>query len=263
MALYRKTTSLSKIYRGSTEVNKIFRGQTQVYSSAPVYPYLTDDLILSLDATDSNSYPGTGTTWTDLANNVTFTLTNGTYSSNNGGYINFNGDGWAASNSNIQVGSQSFTMEFWIRPTSATQNQYANILDFEHSGPNTVTGGFVVQQASTNQNNFYWGWYHGSGFYSDGDSTKITLSVNSWTHFVIVKDGATSYFYVNGSVQSGATWTAAASTYVDNAQPVYVGRYAHGTYRNIKADYGAVRVYAKALSSSEVSSNYTNTNSNY
>lgn len=263
MAIYRKTTELSKIYRGNTEINKIYRGQNQVYSSAPVYPYLTEDLILSLDVTDSNSYPGTGTTWTDLANSVTFTLYNTTYNSGNGGHLSFNGStSYAQSNSNIQVGSQSFTMEFWIKPTSSTQDQYANILDFEHSGPNTVTGGFVVQQASTSNNNFYWGWYHGSGFYSDGDSGKVTLSVNSWTHFVIVKDGATSYFYVNGSVQSGATWTAAASTYVDNAQPVYIARYGHGG-RFLEADYGAVRVYAKALSSSEVSSNYTNTNSNY
>ena len=46
-------------------------------------------LVLALDAADRNSYPGSGTTWTDLSgrgNNGT--LTNGpTYSSVNGGSI--------------------------------------------------------------------------------------------------------------------------------------------------------------------------------
>ncbi len=33
---------------------------------------VTDDLSLCLDAGDSSSYPGSGTTWTDLANGIVF-----------------------------------------------------------------------------------------------------------------------------------------------------------------------------------------------
>jgi hypothetical protein len=36
MAIYRKTTELSKIYRGNTEISKIYRGQNEVYSA--VFP---------------------------------------------------------------------------------------------------------------------------------------------------------------------------------------------------------------------------------
>jgi hypothetical protein len=54
---------------------------------------VSSDMLLYLDAGNSASYPGTGTTWTDLspnANNATG-LTGTTYSSLNGGYLSFNG----------------------------------------------------------------------------------------------------------------------------------------------------------------------------
>lgn len=54
---------------------------------------VTNGLILALDAGDRNSYPGSGTSWTDLSGNGNHgTLVNGpTYSSTNGGSIVFDG----------------------------------------------------------------------------------------------------------------------------------------------------------------------------
>jgi hypothetical protein len=54
---------------------------------------ITNGLVLNLDAGNSASYTGTGTTWTDLsgsANNGTL-INSPTYNSSNGGYFNFNG----------------------------------------------------------------------------------------------------------------------------------------------------------------------------
>ena len=54
---------------------------------------VTDGLVLALDAGNVKSYPGSGTTWTDLSGRGnTGTLTNGpTYSSANGGSLVFDG----------------------------------------------------------------------------------------------------------------------------------------------------------------------------
>ena len=54
---------------------------------------VTDGLVLCLDAANSKSYPGSGTSWADLSgNSYNGTLTNGpTYSSDNGGSIVFDG----------------------------------------------------------------------------------------------------------------------------------------------------------------------------
>ena len=52
---------------------------------------VTDGLVLALDAGNTKSYPGSGTTWTDLSRiRANGTLTNGpTFSSNNGGTLCF------------------------------------------------------------------------------------------------------------------------------------------------------------------------------
>ena len=53
---------------------------------------ITNGLVLYLDAANKNSYPGSGTTFTDLVNSVTVSLVNGpTYSSSDGGYLSFDG----------------------------------------------------------------------------------------------------------------------------------------------------------------------------
>ena len=54
---------------------------------------VTNGLVLALDAADRNSYPDSGTTWTDLSGNGSNgTLINGpTFSSVNGGSIVFDG----------------------------------------------------------------------------------------------------------------------------------------------------------------------------
>jgi hypothetical protein len=56
-------------------------------------PIVTDGLVLYLDAGNSNSYPGSGTTWSDISGNgYNGTLTNGpTFNSANGGGIVFDG----------------------------------------------------------------------------------------------------------------------------------------------------------------------------
>jgi hypothetical protein len=51
---------------------------------------VTTGLVLSLDAGNPASYPGSGTTWTDTISSIPFTLNNSpAYSSNNGGYLEF------------------------------------------------------------------------------------------------------------------------------------------------------------------------------
>ena len=53
---------------------------------------VTDGLVFYVDSGNDKSYPGTGTTWSDLIGSNDGTLTNGpTYDSANGGSIVFDG----------------------------------------------------------------------------------------------------------------------------------------------------------------------------
>ena len=64
---------------------------------------IEDGLVLCLDAGNKLSYPGTGTTWTDLAGSNNVTLTNGpVFGNNNGGSIGFDGSNDYAKNDSRQ-----------------------------------------------------------------------------------------------------------------------------------------------------------------
>ena len=90
-------------------------GQLVISSSSIV----TSGLVLNLDATNPASYPGSGTTWTDISgsgNNAT--ITNGSYDSANGGSIAFNGTTTGVYYTVI-ANSGDFTCEIWAKQTSA------------------------------------------------------------------------------------------------------------------------------------------------
>ena len=73
-------------------------------------------LILCLDAANRKSYPGTGTTWTDLINSNTASLDTPTYSN---GTLNFSGIyDIVSSNYNLTLGS-SFSISLWLKHTNS------------------------------------------------------------------------------------------------------------------------------------------------
>ena len=93
---------------------------------------VTDGLALCLDAGNTKSYSGSGTTWNDLSGNGnTGTLTNGpTYSSDNGGSIFFDGTNDYVSLVDNLGDPQQFTIEFWAYPTQLnfdSNNNYRRI----------------------------------------------------------------------------------------------------------------------------------------
>jgi hypothetical protein len=88
---------------------------------------VTSGLVLCLDAANPKSYPGSGTTWTDLSGNGNNgTLVNGpTYSSVNGGSIVFDGSNdYISTAYSIGTVSQQ-SISCWI---SKTNLQYSLIL---------------------------------------------------------------------------------------------------------------------------------------
>ena len=86
---------------------------------------VTSGLVLALDAGNTKSYPGTGTTWTDLSGNSnTGTLISSpTFSSVNGGSLTFNGstnyvDCGNATNLQLYTG----TIAAWIKASSGNSS---------------------------------------------------------------------------------------------------------------------------------------------
>jgi hypothetical protein len=89
---------------------------------------ITQNLVLCLDAANSKSYPGSGTTWTDLSGNGNNgTLANGVgYNSGNGGSLVFDGvdDYVSLTSADLRFGgSNSYTFDFFIKVPHSTTNQ--------------------------------------------------------------------------------------------------------------------------------------------
>ena len=99
---------------------------------------VTDNLILYLDAANTNSYSNSGTTWNDLSGNgYDATLTNGpTYNSDNGGYFIFDGtNDHAVIDSSFQVStSGTYSFEAWIYKTATSVNNAGMLISGGYGG---------------------------------------------------------------------------------------------------------------------------------
>jgi hypothetical protein len=217
--------------------------QTALIGSFPS-SIVTNGLVLNLDASNSSSYPGTGSTWFDISgNNRNATLNNSPTYSSSPPRITFNG-----SNQHADLGTwfnyNFFTISLWIKSNSSSQQQYADIIDNNHTGSQN----FVMQMNNTTQNQYEFAVL-GTGVTTTG---LFNLTVGTWVNLVVTFNNSVVKFYRNGSLIS--TGSAIGST--NWASPNFkLARWAAGG-RFWAGDFSQVLVYSRELSSAEITQNY-------
>ena len=242
-------TALTKICR--TTSNTVFAGTLDEFTGAPV---VDSNLKLWLDAAQTTSYPGSGTTWTDLSGSgFNGTLTSGpTFSSADGGSIVFDGtDDYVITGFIDIISGNNITVEVWVN-CGSSQNQYANILDFNHSNL-----GFVIQQDSTTLNTFYFAYHNGSGYEI---TPTITLPTNTWCQLVFVKSGTSTIGYLNSVNTISYTGSANIASTVLN---LALGRWLGGGGREFNGKISNTKLYNRALTAAEITQNYNALQSRY
>jgi len=208
---------------------------------------VTNGLVLALDAADKNSYPGSGTTWTDLSgNNNSGSLINSpTFNSANGGSIVFNNGSsqYLTTSYNIEAATSNNLQTFcsWLYGTSNNNSFFGSSA--------SSTGQFhLILTFSSGQLQFGGSYFGGIG----GESVvNVAVSANStWNCGCVVKTAAQTFdVYFNGSkVITGATRLANASSTFS------FGRWWNTQY--VPARIASAQVYNRALSSTEVLQNY-------
>jgi hypothetical protein len=130
---------------------------------------VTNGLVLYLDAGNTRSYPGSGTTWTDLSgngNNGTLSAMDGTnFSSTNGGKFSFDGI-----NERVGCGNAS-SLQITVGTISAW---------FKAANPNGGYNGIITKQSAWGlfvTNNILIAYDWGGG---GNRSTGITVGDNTW-----------------------------------------------------------------------------------
>ena len=205
----------------------------------------TDGLMLYFDAANSKSYPGTGTTWTDISKNYfDATLSSATFDSDRRGGIVFNGSTSYASGPSINVGSFG-TVNVWFKQDSPIANK----------------GLFSIGSSTF----FYIG--------GSGASTKIAiyngttysgqidiLRAYSWNMATYAWAGGSASLYLNAdpstAVNSSISFATSGAFYIGVYGSLGVNSYFNGRISN-------VQVYNRRLSFEEITENYTAIKSRY
>lgn len=199
-------------------------------------------IVQNLDAGVSSSYPGSGTTWTDISGqNINGTLTNGpTYSSTNGGYIIFDGtDDYV--DTGYSVNNTNFTLDFWYKPlTDRTSTEIIAGKATGFTGDSwwigiDVPGNFVVKFAE-------------NAFSVEGTTV---LSFGSWYHITVVKQGATQRsIYINGSLEASSESVACSP-----GGNITLGRWGSLTFYH-DCHLAAFKIYNRVLTTTEIALNF-------
>jgi len=219
---------------------------------------ITNGLVLYLDAANTRSYPGSGTTWSDLSrsgNNGT--LINGpTFNSANGGSIVFDG-----TNDYVQVNNTtaaSFTLNCWVRSTANGSSSPGQ--------PAYFGSGIMWSDVSGAGNDFVLAmtgnvaaWFTGNPDVSINDTTPI--NTGAWFYLSATKDGPSGIksIYINGQLRVSGSCNANvlnANSKINIGGNTLDGRYYNGRIAQ-------VAIYNKTLSSTEILQNYNATKTRF
>jgi len=242
--------------------------QAQAASNWPAAPDPT--LVLFLDSGNTASYPGSGTTWTDLSiygNNATLNGGIG-YSSSNSGYLTLNGSSQYASTattSNLNLSSNNFTIETWAYISTAVTsgNQYYTFsaIGTSTSDSSTMFTGIwrsglypgCIYNSFNNTNAF------GTANRPDIGYAGATYNLSgAWHQLVFTSSGGSGVFYIDG-----AQW----ATNSVSAPPSSSNTFCFGgaTDGNLTTPgyISIARIYTRALTSSQVTANFNQFRSRY
>jgi hypothetical protein len=220
---------------------------------------VTNGLVLALDAASRNSYPGSGTTWTDLSgNNLTGSLINTpTYSSENGGSLSFNGTNQyinVGSNTSLRfTGTSAYTLSIWIYPTQIKDqglitrynagqlgNYYMNM---------TASGSLMVFREVAPYNS---------------PSSSFRCTANNYYNCCMIYDGSTMKMAINGTIDPASASAGDISANQNNINLLIGASQSNNApYLNFAGSIYSAQIYNRALTATEILQNYNATKSRF
>tara|TARA_R100001480_G_scaffold52987_1_gene66238 strand:+ start:2059 stop:4281 length:2223 start_codon:yes stop_codon:yes gene_type:complete len=235
---------------------------------------VTTNIVLDLNASNTSSYGGSGTTWSDVSgNNNDLTLTNGpTFTTRDGGAIVFDGaNDYAVSALNqafFQFGTDDYSYGVWVKVDAQGSTGFESVLS---SGPSSSNGSWQLDQYYSNKFRHY--LKDGSG--GNNEISTITLNnyTSDWFYLFVVNDRSEDElkFYVNGTLNATGSSANYGSTDVGNFSSAgstnknaFNVANSRDQNRFMDGSVAQVHVYkGKALSASEVLQNYNATKGNF
>ena len=220
---------------------------------------VTTGLDLLVDAADRQSYPGSGTVWTDLRSGTTGSLTGSvSYTSEYYGGLTFSNSSSAVifPGSTANYGTGSFTVEMAFKPDYIEGRHY---LMSKNSGsfPNWA----IYLSGSSGQGKL-WSEFR--------PTAAISCSVSSSTTFVtgtvyqvdvrILPNDSASGIYVNGQSEGGVLGNGGGT--LTSTASLFVGNYSQNNTQNFSGSIYTIKTYLQASTEQPVS-NYNATSTRF
>jgi hypothetical protein len=212
-------------------------------------------LVVHLDSTNALSYPGSGTTWTDLSGN-----------GNHGSLHNFTGPS-AGSTSGFDTNTSWMMFDRHVGTSNGAYNNYVNIPNSASLDECLITNGVTVAYwfrqdtyyctAMTKWNGSWEIYYCGTLVFRTQGTGGSDFGVGSsptggWEYIVCASDATSRSVYRNGVLQGTQTSTITSQ---DTSNPVSVGAYWNGMYA-MMGSLPLYTLYNRKLSSAEVTQNF-------
>lgn len=232
---------------------------------APSESILSSGLVVRLDASDSASYPGTGTTWTDTANARNATIYGPSYSSTNGGFFSFDGV-----NDYIQINDATeirgsiggaLTVQTWVKIKSYVDSD--GVWGKQYGSPSYDGYSLAIRT-----NNVLRLQMNGGAVNGGYNSAANVFTTNTWMLLTaIVRFGGgsanPSLLYKDDNTTALISASNAETSIPNNNAPFIFGRDVQEGSDFADIDVGALYVYSRALSTTEIAENYNATKTRF
>ena len=216
---------------------------------------IQDGIVLNLDAGASTSYPGSGTSWSDLSGNSnTGTLVNGVgYDSGNGGALSFDGvnDYVSISSGASSINSLNISVGCWVFQNNIhTSSSFDDIKSLVQIGISEI-GNNSCFYLHLRESKVYFRYQKGQNLAQL--SPGIIQEANTWHYYTGVSNNSSILLYKDGVLVGSTPYTISFSSLVNTN--VDIGK--TGGYTNyINGNIAQVSIYNRALTASEVQQNF-------
>lgn len=222
-----------------------------------------DGLVLCLDAGNVKSYPGSGTTWTDLTRrNNDASITSAFRSLVNNGVFEFNGTTHVATtgaSADFNFGTSNFTISswVWIDSTAAPTRPFdslktVTIFDCGPSNANPTSfavGGSTVSVGTSIE------------FFQSSPNLAVqipcSITANAWHQVIWQRSGLTFNGYLDGASVGS---TAITNVAIGGNNTAFIGQSKFTNPTNFKNEFkgyiSSLQIYNRALSAAEILQNF-------